>query len=72
VLAAIDHRDDVRMRQGRDCSRLAPEALDVLLVVGVVLVEHLQRDLALEQPVVRAKDARHATGADELLELVAV
>ena len=30
------------------------------------------RDVALEDPVVRAEHARHAAGADELLELVAV
>jgi len=41
-------------------------------VAGVVLVEELDRDGALEQPVAGAVDARHAARADELLELVAI
>jgi len=61
-----------RVRERRDSARLAPKALDVLLVVGVLLVEDLQGDLALEQPVVGPVDARHAAGPHELLELVAV
>ena len=72
VLAAVDHRDDVRMREGGDRAGLAPEALDVLLVLAVVRVEHLQRNAALEQRVERAVDTGHAAGADELLQLVPV
>src|SRR5581483_12042853 len=53
-----------------DRAGLAPEALDVLAVVGVLLVQDLESDLPVQQAVVRAKDARHAAGADELLELV--
>ena len=53
-------------------ARLAAEALDVVVVARVVLVQDLDRDVALEQPVVRPVDARHAAGADELLELVPV
>jgi hypothetical protein len=37
-----------------------------------VLAEDLDRDLPLELVVVRAKDARHAAGPHELLELIAV
>ncbi len=55
----------------RDRARLAAEALDVVLVPGVLLVQDLQRDGPLEQPIVRAIDVRHAARADELLELVA-
>ena len=72
VLAAVDHRDDVRVRERGDGPRLAPEALDVVLVLRVLLVEDLQRDLAIEQAVMRAEDAGHAAGTDELLELVPV
>ena len=71
VLAAVDHRDDVRVRELGDRTRFAPEALDVLLVVAVPLVEDLQRDLALEQAVVGPVDRGHPTTPDELLELVA-
>ena len=60
----------MRERGGR--ARLVLEALDVVVVVRVVLVEDLQRDLAVEQTVVRAEDARHPSCADELLELVPV
>src|SRR5581483_10135124 len=72
VRAAVDHRDDVRVRERRDRACLTTEPLDVLAVRSVVLVQDLQRDLAVEQPVVRPKNARHASGPDELLELVTV
>ena len=57
VLAAVDDRDDVRMRELRDGARLAAEALDVVLVAAVLVVQDLQRDVALEQRVERAVDA---------------
>ena len=53
-------------------ARLAAEPLDIVVVLVVLLVEDLEGDLPVEQPVVRAVDARHAAGSDELLELVAV
>ena len=53
-------------------ARLAAEALDVLVLVVVALVQDLQRDRALEHAVVRAEDARHPARPDELLELVSV
>ena len=71
LLAAVDHRDDVRVGELRDRARLAAEALDVVLVARVLLVEDLQRDRALEQPVVRPEDVRHASRPDQLVELVA-
>jgi hypothetical protein len=71
VLAAVDHGDDVRVRELGDRPGLPAEALEVLGVLAVALVEDLQRDLALEQAVVRAVDRRHSAAADELLELVA-
>ena len=40
-LAAVEDRDDVRMREPRGVRRLAPEALDELLVVHVPRVQHL-------------------------------
>ncbi len=72
VLPAVDHGDDVRVGELGDGAGLPPEALDVLLVVGVVLMQHLECDVALEQLVARAVDARHAAGPHELLELVAL
>jgi len=38
-LAAVDHRDDVRMRELRHGARLSPEPLDVLLVVAVMRMQ---------------------------------
>src|SRR5262249_47209227 len=72
VLAAVDDGDDVRVGGPPDRARLAPEALDVLGVVDVALVEDLDRDAAVELDVAGAEDARHAAAAAELLELVAV
>ena len=72
VLAAVDDGDDVRVRERRDGARLAPEPLDVVVVGAVLLVEDLERDLPVQQPVVSAVHARHSARADELLELVAV
>src|SRR5204863_8055048 len=48
------------------------EPFDEVSVARVLLVEDLQRDVALEQRVVRPVDARHPARPDELLELVAV
>ena len=70
LLAAIDDRDDPGMAEARGGARLTAEALDVLLVVRVAVVEDLERDHALEQPVVGAVDVRHTADPDQLLELV--
>ena len=72
VVPAVDDGDDVRVRELRDRPCLATKALEVLRVVGVVLVEDLDRDAAIELAVVRAEDGRHAAGPHELLELVAI
>src|SRR5581483_9873290 len=69
-LPTVDDGDDVRMRQTRDRERLAAEALDVVRVGCVAVVEDLDRDAAAELPVVRAVDVGHPTGAGQLLELV--
>src|SRR5262249_16491469 len=51
---------------------LPAEALDVLRILDVALVEDLDRDAAVELKVTRAKDGRHAAAAHELLELEAI
>ena len=53
-LAAVDDRDDVRVRHLSDCPGLAEEALHVLGVLAVARVQDLERDLALEEHVARA------------------
>ena len=72
VLAAVDDRDDVRMRERHARSCLAAEALDVVVVAGELQVEDLQRDPRGRALVVRPEDARHPSCAHKLLELVAV
>ena len=72
VVPAVDDGDDVGVRQLGDRACLATEALEVLGIRGVVLVEDLDRDAPLELAVAGAEDARHAAGSHELLELVAV
>ena len=70
VLAAVDHSHDVRVGELGDRARFPLEALDEVVVGHVLVVEDLQRDVALEQRVVRPVHARHAARSDELLELV--
>jgi hypothetical protein len=59
-LAAVVHRDDVRMRERRGRLGLAPEALDEEIVVRVTLVQNLDRDPAAEILVLGEVDVRHA------------
>ena len=68
--AVVDDGDDVRVVEPRRRPRLAAEALDVLGVDGVLVVEDLDRDSAREPPVTRPVDAGHSPGAGQLLELV--
>ena len=71
LLAAVDHCDDVRVRELRGRAGLAPETADVLLVFAVALVEDLQRDVALEQ---RVEGGRQwtSTRAHGLVKLIPV
>ena len=55
----------------RNRARFALEPLDELVVARVLGVEDLQRDVPLEQAVVRSIDARHAAVSDELLDVIA-
>src|SRR5436190_39428 len=63
-LAAVVDRDDVRVREARGVLRLAPEALDELLVGGVPLVEDLDRDPPAELLVLGEVDVRHPACAE--------
>ena len=72
LFASVDHGDDVRVLELRDRASLALEPLHEFVVGVVLLVEHLQGHVPLEQRVTRLVDARHAAVADELLQLVAV
>jgi hypothetical protein len=70
-LAAVVDRDDVGVVEAGRRRGLAAEALHELGVRRVWLGQHLDRDLAVEQPVVAEVDARHATGAELAAQLVA-
>ena len=63
--------DDVGVDQLRDRERLTAEAGDEPLVVGEVLGEDLDGDLALEDPVGRPVDGGHATRPEAVAELIA-
>ncbi len=63
-LASVEDRDDVRVREARGVRRLAPEALDELLVVRVPRVQHLDRDTAAEFLVLGEVDVGHAAAAE--------
>ena len=71
VEAEVEHLDDVRMHQARGGERLAPEARDERRVVGEVLGEQLQRDVALEPLVEGEVHGRHAADAEPALDPVA-
>src|SRR5438034_5358527 len=63
-LAAVVDRDDVRVREARCVLRLAPEALDELLVPGVAVVQDLDRDAPPELLVLGEIHVRHAARAE--------
>ena len=68
VLAEVDDRHHVRVRELRHRARLAPEALELVLVLGELGVHDLDGHPALERLVERAVDGGHAAGADPLLQ----
>ena len=63
-LAAVVDRHDVRVREPGGVLRLAPEALDELLVAGMPLVEHLDRDPPAELLVLGEVHVRHPAGPE--------
>ena len=69
-LTPVDHRDDARVLELRHGASLALEALDEVVVLVVLLVQDLQRHVALEERVVSPVNAGHAAVADDLLQLV--
>src|SRR5688572_892600 len=68
VLTEVDDRDDVRVAEARDRTRLAAEALELVGVRRDLAVQQLDCDPALERLVERAVDRRHPARADLLLE----
>jgi len=70
-LAHVDGRDDVRMSEPRGGARLALQALDDAAALRQVLVQDLERDLAVDGQLARAVDRARGPAPDDLLELVA-
>ena len=68
VAARVVDLDHVRVLKAGGGQGLAPEAGDERLVVGQVLGEELDRDLALEHVIAGEEDGGHATGAQAALE----
>ena len=71
VEAEVEHLDDVGVHEPGRRERLAPEARHERRVVGEVLGEQLERDVALEPLVEREVDGRHAADAEPALDPVA-
>ncbi len=71
-LAAIEDADDVRVLEAGRGLGLAAEALDELLVLREAVVQHLDRDVAIEFVVVRQPDVGHASRAELVLDHVAL
>ena len=71
VEAGVEDLDDVRVHELRRRQRLALEARHERRVVGEVLGEQLDRDVALQARVHRQVDGRHAAEPEAPLEPVA-
>jgi hypothetical protein len=65
-LAAVVDRHDVRAAKARRTAGLAPEALNVLSVLGELTAQELDRDLAAQPQILGAMDIRHAPRAHAL------
>ena len=70
-LPAVEHLDDVGMREAGGRGRLALEARDELRVLGEPMMQQLQRDLAPELGVLGEPHVAHAARADPVDDLVA-
>src|SRR3712207_146862 len=62
-LAAVEDGDDERAGQGGGALGLAPEALDEVLVFGVAVLEQLERDVPVQDSVIRQEHVGHAAAA---------
>ena len=70
LVADVEEREDVGMREGGDGLRLGREARERLGVAGQLLGQDLDRDLAVQPRVPRAVDLAHAAGAERGDDLV--
>ena len=70
VLARVEDRDDVGVRERRDRLGFGLEARQRVGVVDEVLRQHLDRDVALEPRIARAVHLAHPAGAERRQDLV--
>jgi hypothetical protein len=71
VLAGVEDRDDVRVRELGHRLGLAAEALAEGLLTAELGVQCLDRDLSVEHRVVREMDRGHTALAEQVAQLVA-
>ena len=64
----VEHLHDVRMHEPRGSERLSTEARDERRVIGEVLSEELDGDIALEALVESQMDGRHAADPEPALD----
>ncbi len=69
-LVDAEDRGHVGMVQRREDLRLALEATEPLVVVGQLLGQHLDRDLAIEAGVLGSVDLAHPPGSERAEDLV--
>ncbi len=70
VLAHVVDDDDVGMAQRRRRPRFLLKAQDELIVVGEIVWQHLECDVAVERRLVRFIDGRHAAFPSQLDDLI--
>ena len=70
-LAVVEDGGDVGVLQPGRVAGLGGEALPEVLVAGVLVLEHLHRDLAVQHGVVGGPHLAHAAGGDHPLLVVA-
>ena len=71
VEAEVEHLDDVGVHQAGGGQRLAAEARDERRVVGQMLGQQLDRDVALEPAVEREVHGRHAADPEAAFDPIA-
>ena len=69
LVADVIDGDDVGVVDGGRELRLAQEAFTVFGLGGDLVLDHLQRDVAVERPLARLVDDTHASGARDLDDL---
>jgi hypothetical protein len=70
VVAVVEDRQDVRVRERSDCFRFALESQERRRAVDQARRQHFDRDVAIELGIARAIDLAHPAGADRRDDVV--